>query len=908
MKLRFQAFYSRQCLSTIIVFFFNYSVVMGQCFTYVEAPNSERLFSVSFADSLHGIIVGGAGLTTILYTKNGGLSWNKGSFRDINNHAFFAVKMLDTNTAIATGHSGIIAKTTDGGITWTKKQDIIYINYGFNSLSFVDSQNGITAGAGTFIKTTDAGEHWEQVSSVPKNIFDVVCLDSSTVVAASDQGIILSTDKGSSWQDIPSSGGYITSLSFIDRYNGWAGGPGVILKTTDGGITWNWISSFNQSYIISISFFDQFHGIATDYFSSIQITSNGGISWTDFELQQFHLYDVCYITSEKVLGVGVLSSNGFAGGIISVDPFNICLKSTIVPFYPPENAQSITLLQDPIIPYSVQFDWKYSRHPNVHSIGSRFQISIDSTFLYSTILDTSIDFNGSPYNKSLAVSKLDKRSSYFWRMSFISDDDSVLEWFGPWKFSTAGGDIKGRVYKDLNKNSSYNSGEPGVFKRLIKLNGKTQGTIYTDSLGVFSFIGLDSGIYKIIYKPTSPWKSTAPSDTYSVFLPLNDSIIDINFGQYMSIWNKASGIVYHDANENGNQDSAEPGLNNWTVRLKRNSSESFVTTDTLGTYLFDYLEIESCSLFLIPQSRWEKITPRLVDAYTIQFNSFDRHISTLHFGVHPIPQRVKLAFTFHDTSYNRIQTIQFGVRPNATFGLWNADINATRADFSEGEDEIPPPIPDAFDVRFVSPRGTRLQFGNGSWVDMRPYFSSAQQDTYKIIFQTGYLTGGSYPVTFRWDKNQIDSAYSGQVFFRDMYNVDYDLKSLDSLVISDNTIQHLMLFASSPILPPLSVWSDDEIHPAAFQLEQNYPNPFNPTTNFEFRIAGFGLVTLKIFNLLGQQVSTVLDREALEAGDYEYEFNATNLPSGIYLYQLAVEPKDKSVPLFIQTKKMVYLR
>jgi hypothetical protein len=267
---------------------------------------------------------------------------------------------------------------------------------------------------------------------------------------------------------------------------------------------------------------------------------------------------------------------------------------------------------------------------------------------------------------------------------------------------------------------------------------------------------------------------------------------------------------------------------------------------------------------------------------------------------------------FHDNnSFGRTQILRFGTRLDATFGIWNADNDATRIDFSEGEDEIPPPIPNTFDVRFVNPRGSRSYFGNGSWVDMRPYFSSAQQDTYKLIFQTGFLTDGSYPVTFRWDKQEISTAYSGTVFFRDMNNVEYDLKSLDSLVISDSTIEHLMLYASSPVLPPLGVFPDEQEVPNQFQLFVNYPNPFNPSTNLSFVISQSSLVTLEVFNVLGQEVARILNQEALDAGEYEYEFNATDLPSGIYFYRLEAQTVGDDgigTETFVSVKKMILMK
>lgn len=70
-----------------------------------------------------------------------------------------------------------------------------------------------------------------------------------------------------------------------------------------------------------------------------------------------------------------------------------------------------------------------------------------------------------------------------------------------------------------------------------------------------------------------------------------------------------------------------------------------------------------------------------------------------------------------------------------------------------------------------------------------------------------------------------------------------------------------------------------------YSLSQNYPNPFNPTTNIKFAIPQSGLVTLKIYNMLGKEVSTLVSSN-LSAGTYSYDFNASNLASGVYFYKL----------------------
>ena len=73
--------------------------------------------------------------------------------------------------------------------------------------------------------------------------------------------------------------------------------------------------------------------------------------------------------------------------------------------------------------------------------------------------------------------------------------------------------------------------------------------------------------------------------------------------------------------------------------------------------------------------------------------------------------------------------------------------------------------------------------------------------------------------------------------------------------------------------------------PTALQLYQNYPNPFNPTTTIRFALHTSAHATLKIFDMLGKEVASVLD-ERLESGEYSRTFDATNLPTGVYFYRL----------------------
>ncbi len=84
-------------------------------------------------------------------------------------------------------------------------------------------------------------------------------------------------------------------------------------------------------------------------------------------------------------------------------------------------------------------------------------------------------------------------------------------------------------------------------------------------------------------------------------------------------------------------------------------------------------------------------------------------------------------------------------------------------------------------------------------------------------------------------------------------------------------------------------------------MHQNFPNPFNPTTTIRFDVAQSSVVSLKVYNLLGQVVTTLVDGQNMSQGTYQVQWNAKDLASGIYLYQL--EAGDVKV-----SRKMILLK
>jgi hypothetical protein len=144
------------------------------------------------------------------------------------------------------------------------------------------------------------------------------------------------------------------------------------------------------------------------------------------------------------------------------------------------------------------------------------------------------------------------------------------------------------------------------------------------------------------------------------------------------------------------------------------------------------------------------------------------------------------------------------------------------------------------------------------------------------------MSGITYPLTVRsegMDMRLMDETGK---------TVNVNLKSGESVVISDATIQKLKVSGGATI-------------PTVYALEQNYPNPFNPSTVIEFSLPeDVSNVKLSIYNALGEKVTDIVNT-SLRAGKYSYQWNAKNIATGMYIYELRT---DK----FVSVKKMLLLK
>jgi hypothetical protein len=232
---------------------------------------------------------------------------------------------------------------------------------------------------------------------------------------------------------------------------------------------------------------------------------------------------------------------------------------------------------------------------------------------------------------------------------------------------------------------------------------------------------------------------------------------------------------------------------------------------------------------------------------------------------------------------NISQSLTFGQSLIATDGV----------DIGFGEAPLPP-APFGFDARF------HLPTGDDSWMDYR----SSSNDTinWVIKFQPG---SGGYPITFSWDKTALPK---GKFTLADAVTgaiVNVDMTASNSYTLTNSGINSLIIQYISASTPTSVKNINTEI-PTVFSLMQNYPNPFNPTTVIRYGLPGISNVKLKIYNVLGQEVESLVNGTQ-QVGFHEVTWNASNKASGIYICSIEAVSADNKGN-FRSVKKLLLLK
>ncbi len=235
-----------------------------------------------------------------------------------------------------------------------------------------------------------------------------------------------------------------------------------------------------------------------------------------------------------------------------------------------------------------------------------------------------------------------------------------------------------------------------------------------------------------------------------------------------------------------------------------------------------------------------------------------------------------------DNAGNRL-ALKFGIDPSASDTI----------DWQFGEALLPPPPPQgAFDVRFYLPKNN-FNGNLSSYFDFRqgsiPFTGSIE---HRIKMQKGsndtikFTYNFAEPITIRLQDGYIgtliDTVLTGSGTYINPNPLLYELFKLT--INYDNATDV----------------KEEQLTVNDYKLYQNYPNPFNPSTMISFNLKENSDVSIKIFNAIGQQTALLIN-QYFSAGTHMLNFDANNLPAGVYFYQIIAGE-------FTQTKKMILLK
>lgn len=205
---------------------------------------------------------------------------------------------------------------------------------------------------------------------------------------------------------------------------------------------------------------------------------------------------------------------------------------------------------------------------------------------------------------------------------------------------------------------------------------------------------------------------------------------------------------------------------------------------------------------------------------------------------------------------------------------------------------------------------------NVSGLDLNYFFQQwiygVNYPTYSVVWSKNSLGGNLYDLALKITQ----SSNSNPSFFTMPIQIKVNSSTGDTIITVFNNAQvqnFNLTVANEPIsitvdpnnwilktINSVVVGIEDEMQPQTFSLEQNYPNPFNPVTKIKFTLASNEYTTLKVYDIIGKEITTLVNNQ-MEKGHYEINFDASNLPSGVYFYTL-------NAGGYKETRKMILMR
>ena len=789
---------------------------------------------------------------------------------------------VNDSTGWIIGSDGFIKKTTNAGLDWISQNSGTSLT--LKSVQFIDLNNGWICGEnGLILKTTNGGIYWHKMITRPSEIFTNIdfCNENVGYISGYKGTILKTTDSGKTWIIQSSEKSFdLFSIDFVDTLLGYAAGgtdSSILLKTTDGGINWS-VSKINlgnnaQNKIYKVLFLNKDKGFlaggAYDNSSFIYKTIDGGKSWEEALIISSSQKPVK--PNKQMTGVnesGGINSLYFMDSErgYSVGGFGNGWERKI---YTTSDGGSTWLQKH----YGVEENGLLSVYGN--SSGKAWAVGFTGVMFYTENYGDSWTqlLSG---NKSSLWSGDDIHSVFFidkntgWA---VGKRNSEVPGVGDVIYNTTNG---GKIWKT----QYYHESSHGLLRDVYFINKNTgwavgaNGLVKTSDGGQNWYsAGLDCGASSLyIANEDTGWISNdyydagksgiyKSTDGGITWVRKNTSIISsLSFIDHNQGWATGPGgliLVTTDAGENWSNQISGTSSNLNSIQFYSNNIG--VCTGDDGTILLSTDGGET----------WNSVSSHTTDnLMSVGFTnastfwvagSNGRLLQTINSGNSWI--------VFEKLTENDLASIIF---LDGTTG-WLCGLNGTI--FKYNNNFVPVELI-GFKGEFLND-AVQLEWETAT--ETNNYgFEIQRKINGESWNKVGFLKGrgnSSGTQSYLYTDNNAANARS---FIYRLKQIDFDGSYNYSNEIEINYV------------------------PKGFVLYQNYPNPFNPTTTISWELPVDGQVTLKVFDTLGNEVATLLN-DHRTAGKYQTKFDASDLPSGIYVYRVIAGNISES-------KKMILLK
>jgi hypothetical protein len=720
------------------------------------------------------------------------------------------------------------------------------------------------------IVTTDGGNTWTLGSFVDPKAFPVYCIhafnaDTAFVVAST---IYKTTDRGTTWAAATgifnNSSSFPNTIHFFDQNNGVAMGDPVegyfeIYTTTNGGINWVRVPESNIptplageiGLVNEHSYYNDSYWFTT-FEKRVFRSTDRGYTWTCSQLPLSNITFAPSVAFHDELNGLAASMNGDENITCKTsDGGNTWVYNSVPNWI--SGLGSITYIRSTQSTYAMN-----STSWNGNELAAMILISNDDGLTWDRMDELRPWFNGDGFGYQQWTSV-----NSGWVSLYNGNEGYIYRWPG----------YTGKHIWRAGSSIKYNTIAAGEIGDTVEITIGNYGTLPT----TITALNLNSANFSLVNPPTVP----------IVIQPWNSIDINISFTpQTRGIFNDSL-VIISDA---ANYSSLSVNLSGKALAFTPPLSDLIYTaSDSLYTIDFSDLTPIPVGSFEGPEIDGMAVNP--IDSVLIGI-SMGTSSSTLY-KIDPVLGGCVPLVTI---PAGNIRAIAFS--PSGTLFAAQKSGSLYKINTTTGEATL---IGTATGVQYASIAFNPID-GN-LFASVSKFVGSSKDAIYIVDTLTAAATllgltgdGASTPsITFNTDGTLYGLKGTGSETNK--------LITINTLNGGGTEIASLGMSGLQTIfISSIIVGVEDEINyvPTSYELHQNYPNPFNPSTTFRYSIPTQSKVVLKLYDILGNEIATLMDEEK-QVGIYELTWNAANLPSGVYFYQLRAGS-------FVETKKMLLLK